>query len=208
MGTTGGAARREAERGRFPPGAADAVTLARIALMPVFLLAAEATNAAVAAGLPAGRHRALVLALLLAIGASDKLDGWLARRSGQPPTQRGAILDATSDRIVQWAGVLFFTLRASPAFTPLPVWLAAVLVARDTLLLAIWIRQRRTGTVSFEHEIHGKAATVAVFVALFAATASANRAVATAAAALAGAAVVYSTVHYAARIARRGADAI
>ena len=191
--------RDEGGSARFPRWWADAVTLARVALMPVFLLAAKWTNAAVAAGLPSGGRRVTVLTLLLVIGASDKLDGWVARRSGQPPTRRGAIMDAGSDRLVQWAGVWFFTLRASPAFTPLPLWLAGVLVARDALLLAIWLRHRRAEPVSFEHEIHGKAATVAVFLALFAATASARADIAAAAAVLAGAAIAYSTIRYATR---------
>ena len=189
---------------RFPSWAADVVTLSRVALMPVFLLAAEATNDAVAAGVPAGGRRVAVLALLLVIAASDKLDGWLARRTGKPPTRRGAILDAASDRLVQWAGVWFFTLRALPAFTPLPLWLAAVLVARDALLLGLWLLHRRTRSVSFEHEHHGKAATVTVFVALIAAVITRRADVATGAAALAAAAIVYSGVRYAFRIRRSG----
>jgi CDP-diacylglycerol--glycerol-3-phosphate 3-phosphatidyltransferase/cardiolipin synthase len=183
----------------FPRWAADAVTLSRIVLMPVFLLVVEAANDAVAAGLPAGDRRALAAALLVVIGASDKLDGWLARRSGGPPTRRGAILDAASDRIVQWAGVWYFSMRAAPAFTPLPPWLAGALIARDALLVALWLRQRRAGAVSFEHELHGKAATVAVFGALTAAVLGAPAPLAIAAAGLAAGAVVHSTARYAVR---------
>jgi phosphatidylglycerophosphate synthase len=166
------------------------------------ILAAEAVHAAAGEGEAATGARTLVLVLLLAIGASDKLDGWLARRSGAPPTKRGAILDAAADRLVQWAGVWYFTLRGAPAFTPLPIWLAGTLVLRDALLLAILLRQRRAKAASYEHELHGKAATVTIFLALLAPASGASSSVTLLAALVAGIAVTYSTVRYAARLIR------
>lgn len=188
----------------FPRWWADAVTLSRVVLMPGFLLAAEWTNAAVEAGQPSTGRRALVLALLVVIAASDRLDGWLARRSAQRPSRRGAILDAVSDRLVQWAGIWFFTLRAEPAFTPLPLWLVAALVLRDALLLGLWLRHPMQRAVSVEHEMHGKIATVTVFVALFAVVASIRAEVVAGAAGLAGVAIGYSTLRYALRTWRHG----
>jgi phosphatidylglycerophosphate synthase len=185
---------------------ADAVTLSRVLLLPVLVWAAEATRAAVGTdGLGSG-SRPLVLVVLLAIGASDVLDGRLARRSGAPPTRRGAILDAAADRLVQWTGVGYFTLRATPAFSPLPLWLAALLVVRDVLLLGVWLRQRRARIASFEHELHGKAATVTIFVALLASVSAAPRTLVMLAALTAAASISYSTARYAARLIRRSSS--
>jgi phosphatidylglycerophosphate synthase len=188
-------------RARFATWA-DVVTISRVVLLPVLILAAEAVHAAAGEREAATGPRIFVLVLLLAIGASDKLDGWLARRSGAPPTKRGAILDAAADRLVQWAGVWYFTLRGAPAFTPLPIWLAGTLVLRDALLLAILLRQRRAKAASYEHELHGKAATVTIFLALLAPASGASTSVTLLAALVAGIAVMYSTVRYAARLVR------
>jgi CDP-diacylglycerol--glycerol-3-phosphate 3-phosphatidyltransferase/cardiolipin synthase len=188
-------------RARFATWA-DVVTISRVVLLPILILAAEAVHAAAGEREAATGPRIFVLVLLLAIGASDKLDGWLARRSGAPPTKRGAILDAAADRLVQWAGVWYFTLRGAPAFTPLPIWLAGTLVLRDALLLAILLRQRRAKAASYEHELHGKAATVTIFLALLAPASGASSSVTLLAALVAGIAVMYSTVRYAARLIR------
>jgi phosphatidylglycerophosphate synthase len=180
---------------------ADAPTISRAAFLPALVGAAEAARRALEAGRSPDQARALVLAVLLAIGASDMLDGWLARRSGAPPTRRGAILDAAADRLVQWTGVWYFAVRGAPAFPPLPLWLAGTLVLRDGLLLAIWLRQRRAKAASFEHELHGKAATVTIFCALVASAWSAPSVVVMAAALASACAIAYSTVRYAVRLA-------
>ena len=191
---------------RIPVWLPDAITLARIALMPLFLLAAEATHAAVAGGAPLvlGGSRALLVALFVAIGASDKLDGFLARRSGRPTTRRGALLDAGADRLVQWSGTGYFALRASPAFTPLPLWLPVLLVLRDTTLFGVWLGRARAKTVSVEHELHGKAATTAVFALVLAATAGAPAALVEGGALLVATLALYSTARYALRTRRQG----
>jgi phosphatidylglycerophosphate synthase len=181
---------------------ADAVTVSRVALLPLLILAAEAVRGAADGGGAANEPRVLVLVVLLAIGGSDILDGWLARRSGAPPTKRGAMLDVAADRLVQWTGVWYFALRGAPAFIPLPLWLAGTLVLRDALLLAIWLRHRGAKTTSFEHEPHGKAATVTIFLALLATIAGASSALVILTALAAGVAILYSTARYAVRLAR------
>jgi phosphatidylglycerophosphate synthase len=180
---------------------ADAVTISRVLLLPALIWAAEVARAAVVAGAPAAPERRLTLAVLLVIGASDIVDGWLARRSGVPPTKRGAILDAAADRIVQWTGVWYLALRGAPAFTPLPLWLAGTLVLRDALLLSILLRMRGAKAESFEHELHGKAATFTIFVASCVSISGAPNAVVIPAALVAAGAVTYSAVRYAARFA-------
>ena len=176
---------------------ADAVTLARIALIPGLLFAAESTRSSAAAGMPTSRTTVVVL--LLVMGASDNVDGFLARRSGTPPSRRGAFLDAAADRLMRWGGVWFFALRASPAFTPLPLWLAVVVSARDLLLVVVWLGRGPREAVSLEHEAHGKVTTVAMFLVLLGATTAAPPGLVIAAAAITTAMMIYSTLRYAAR---------
>jgi phosphatidylglycerophosphate synthase len=49
------------------------------------IVAAEAVHGAADGGEATNEPRLLVLVVLLATGASDMLDGWLARRSGAEP---------------------------------------------------------------------------------------------------------------------------
>jgi phosphatidylglycerophosphate synthase len=186
----------------MPAWLPDAITLSRVALLPVLIFVAEAAREAAQSGLPTGRLRAATLLILLAIAVSDKVDGFLARRSGRPLTRRGAFLDAASDRLTQWTGGWYFALRASPAFTPLPLWFPLLLAARDGVLLLAWLSHPRRREVELEHEVHGKSATVAVFLLLLIAVSGADARLVALVAAAAGALVGYSTLGYALRMKR------
>jgi phosphatidylglycerophosphate synthase len=183
----------------------DAVTLSRVALLPVLVIVADAAGDAARAGLPSARLRTATLLVLLVIALSDKLDGFLARRTGHPPTRRGALLDAASDRLSQWTGGWYFTLRAAPAFTPLPLWFPLLLVARDAVLLVAWLAHPRRTEVRLEHEMHGKSATVAVFLLLLLAVLGAPSVLVSLVAVASGALVVYSALGYASRMKRERA---
>lgn len=144
----------------------NAISAARIGLVPLWLLAAERIHATSVAGQPASR-RALVV-ILLVLGGSDILDGFLARRF-QLTSRLGATLDAVADKLAQIAFVTYLVFRPSPAFVPLSLWLWVTLVIRDGVLLVgtLAIRQRH-GDVDTEHEWHGKAASVILFFVVFA----------------------------------------
>jgi phosphatidylglycerophosphate synthase len=186
---------------RVPGWLPDALTLSRLALLPLFVIAVEAARMAASAG-QASPARTVALALMIAIAASDKLDGFFARRSARGPTRHGAILDAVADRAVQWTGVLLLTFRAEPGFTALPVWLPVCLAAREALLLGAWLRTRSRAAPPVEHELHGRIATVAMFGTLIAATWGLPGAVVGTLAALAAGNVIYSAVRYAGRMHR------
>jgi cardiolipin synthase (CMP-forming) len=113
----------------------------------------------------------VAVVILCAIGISDVLDGWLARRF-KLASQMGATLDAFADKLFQVVLVTFFALRAEPAFTPIPIWFLILLVGRDLLLGLGWlILQGRIGEVTVIHRIHGKVASVLLFVLLLLVTA-------------------------------------
>ena len=134
----------------------------RIGLLPVWVWFAEAVESAPdAAGVAVARTGAL--ATLLAIGLSDVIDGWLAR-AFHLQTRAGAILDAVADKLTQVVLVTWFALRQPTAFAPIPLWFLLVLVARDLFLLFGWLKLR--AHVDVEHQWHGKAASVLLFVAL------------------------------------------
>jgi phosphatidylglycerophosphate synthase len=152
---------------RIPPWLPNAISAARIALVPVWLaLACDARQAALSGNVPSPLGPLLVL---LAIGASDVVDGFVARRFALT-TNLGATLDAVADKIAQISTVTFLVLAGAPAFTALPVWLMVSLATRDFLLAVGWYAvHRRRGEVKAEHRWHGKAASALLFVLVVAA---------------------------------------
>jgi phosphatidylglycerophosphate synthase len=139
----------------------------RIALVPVWLaLAFSARHAALLGEVVSPWGPVLVL---VAIGASDVVDGYIARRFGLA-TNLGATLDAVADKLAQISTVTFLALVGSPAFARLPIWLMAALATRDLLLLVGWLLVRhRQGAVRAEHRWHGKASSALLFLLVLAA---------------------------------------
>jgi cardiolipin synthase (CMP-forming) len=90
------------------------ISLARLACVPVFLW------------LLIGRSDQLSAALLLAfLGATDWVDGYLARRLGQV-SEVGKILDPTADRIMLLVAVVAIATDGS-----VPWWFAGLTLARE-----------------------------------------------------------------------------
>src|SRR5690606_6280207 len=82
------------------------------------------------------------VALLVVFGATDWLDGYLARRLNQR-TALGARLDPVADRLYILMAIVALFLRGI-----IPWWLVAVLVARDVMLVLLVPVLRRTGRVA------------------------------------------------------------
>jgi len=97
----------------------NAITVARIALVPVFLVLAfrEGDVSQIAA-----------LVVFVVASLSDSLDGYLARRDGKV-TRAGQFLDPTADKLL--LGAALVVLVAERSF---PLWAALVLAAREILL--------------------------------------------------------------------------
>lgn len=162
-------------RTAVPTWLPNAISVLRIAMVPVWLWCAEgAHRAATAADVDAWRYRAL--SILMLIGLSDIVDGQLARRFGLQ-SSLGANLDAVADKLTQVAACTWFALRQSAAFAPLPLWFLGLLIARDLLLLAGFVAiHRRRGRVHAEHRAHGRVASVLLFALLLTQTAGATAA--------------------------------
>jgi cardiolipin synthase (CMP-forming) len=113
-----------------------AFTLVRLACIPLFVVL-----------LAAGRHRWLAAAILLgAVGATDWVDGQLARRLNQV-SKVGKVLDPLADRLL-----LVVSALAIIAVGAIPVWLAGLFVTREVLvacgfLLVVALGGRRMDVV-------------------------------------------------------------
>lgn len=91
--------------------------------------------------------------LLAVAGASDWVDGYLARRLNQR-SELGVLLDPLADRLYIAATLLGLALRGL-----IPWWLVGVLVARELFLLALLPRIRRSGRLALPVTYVGKSAT-------------------------------------------------
>lgn len=119
-----------------------ALTVLRLLLTPVVVLAVLS-----------GRDR-VALAVFLLAGASDGIDGPLARRWGAA-SRFGAVLDPVTDKIFLMAVYLALASRGVA-----PWWLVALVIARDALILlgaGLLVAARRAG--EFRPSVWGKAAT-------------------------------------------------
>ena len=100
------------------------------------------------------------VALLMASGISDYLDGVLARKLNQV-SRLGALLDPLADRLYILATVVALTVRGI-----LPLWVTLVLVARDLFMTGLLARLRRHGYGPLAVHYLGKAATFNLLYAL------------------------------------------
>lgn len=104
-------------------------------------------------------HDVWAVALLAAFGATDWLDGFLARRLRQR-TALGAKLDPVADRLYILTAIVSLFVRGL-----VPWWLLALLLARDVMLAALVPFLRRTGRVALPVTRTGKAGTLCLLVA-------------------------------------------
>jgi cardiolipin synthase (CMP-forming) len=93
------------------------------------------------------------LVVLLVAGATDFLDGYLARRFGQV-SRLGQLLDPIADRLYILAALVGLVLRDI-----VPWWLAATVVARDVLIALALPWLRHYGHLGLPVHFLGKAAT-------------------------------------------------
>ena len=124
------------------------ITLSRVALVPVFALM-----------LLQKRAFGALLIIFLA-GLSDVLDGFAARKWHQR-TKVGTLIDPLADKILLSTAFILLTVRSLGFTYVIPLWLMAVVIARDFIILAggiviFLIRGRR----EFPPSVFGKASTV------------------------------------------------
>lgn len=146
----------------------NAISWLRIALLPLWVVLAEAANRSGERGEDVGPARTAALLVLAMIGLSDVVDGQLARRFGLQ-SRVGALLDAVADKLAQVTLFTYLGLRHGPAYAAVPLWFLVLLIGRDLLLLAGFrLVRRRRGAVAVVHRAHGKLVSLLLFLLLLA----------------------------------------
>jgi cardiolipin synthase len=93
------------------------------------------------------------IAVLAVGGATDYFDGKLARALGQE-SKLGEILDPTIDRLYILATLIVLYMREA-----IPLWLIAILIARDAVLALVALALAAKGKAPLKVTFVGKAAT-------------------------------------------------
>jgi len=126
----------------------NAITLVRLACIPLFLW------------LLFGTSRQTDAAVLLAVlGATDWVDGFVARRYGQVSTV-GKILDPVADRVLVVTAVI-----AIMVYGAVPVWFGAATLAREVVVSAAVLLLASLGAARIDVLWVGKAGTFALMFA-------------------------------------------
>ena len=124
---------------------ANGVTVARLAFVPVFLWLLFLTN-----------HRALAAWLLAFLGATDWIDGYLARRLHQV-SNVGKIIDPVADRLLVMVGLL-----AVAAAGGVPWWFALATLTRELLVSLLTLALAALGAARIDVLWWGKVSTFAL----------------------------------------------
>ena len=125
---------------------ANQLTMLRMALVPAFVL------------LALGREFTWALVVFAVAGATDALDGYVARHSGQI-TRLGAMLDPIADKLLTGSAYVLLTW-GGVASCVLPVWLTVTLLFRDVMLLVgVVVVNLSVGPIEFPPSRLGKAST-------------------------------------------------
>jgi cardiolipin synthase len=136
-------------RGRGIATVPNAISLGRILLTPVFfLLIVDPDTTTVG------------LCMFAAVVATDWVDGTIARRTGQV-SEVGKILDPVADRLALAAGIVALAIRGV-----LPVWAAALILARDVVVLVAGLVVLVRRHVRIDVRWIGKVATFSLMVAV------------------------------------------
>ncbi len=118
------------------------ITLVRLGCLPLFVYLLFSVE-----------HRAAAAWLLGGLGATDWIDGYLARHLGQT-SDLGKILDPVADRLLFFVGAGGILIDGS-----VPTWLAVVVLVREVLVAAATLLLAALGARRIDVTWFGKAGT-------------------------------------------------
>ena len=122
--------------------APNVITMVRLLCIPLYLW------------LLFGAHRQIAAAVLLAVlGATDWVDGFVARRYGQVSTF-GKVLDPTADRILVGTAVISIMVYGA-----VPLWFGLATIAREVLVSGVVLLLAAMGAARIDVLWVGKAGT-------------------------------------------------
>jgi cardiolipin synthase (CMP-forming) len=127
---------------------ANAITLTRLAFIPVFWWLLFGTG-----------HRALAAWLLAVLGATDWIDGYVARRFNEVSTV-GKILDPSADRLLTVSGLVGVALAGG-----VPWWFAGLCLVREILVIGLTLLLASLGAARIDVLWWGKVSTFVLLAA-------------------------------------------
>jgi cardiolipin synthase len=127
--------------------AANQLTILRMLLIPAFVI------------LLLYGYRGWALLTFVAAGATDLLDGLIARMTGQK-TDLGAWLDPMADKLLLVTMFIMLTLPDLGSANRLPLWFTVLVISRDVaIVLTVAVINLAVGPRTFRPSIFGKLAT-------------------------------------------------
>lgn len=127
----------------------NAISVARLVCIPVFLWLLLAESRPVAAGI-----------LLAVLGATDWVDGWIARRYDQG-SEVGKVLDPVADRVLLIAAAVALLIEGI-----VPAWVGVLVLAREAVISVATLSLAAAGARRIDVQWVGKAGTLALMFAL------------------------------------------
>ena len=126
---------------------ANLITVIRLVMLPVFLWLLFGTG-----------HRADAAWLLGVLGATDWVDGYVARRLHQVSTV-GKVLDPVADRVLMMTGLIAVAIAGG-----VPWWFAIATLAREVVVSSLTIVLALRGAARIDVLWWGKVSTFALMV--------------------------------------------
>jgi len=143
---------------------ANKITIARIFMIPLFVMMAVYYGRGVGRGAPMEWQRITAILIFLVAAASDGIDGYIARHYNQR-SKLGVILDPIADKGLLLAGII--TLSVSNWNYEFPLWFPVLVIARDAIVVAgVITLHMLNGEVRVRPSWTGKTATVTQMIAL------------------------------------------
>ncbi len=124
---------------------ANLITLVRLAMLPVFVWLLFTTD-----------HRAVAAWMLAALGATDWIDGFVARQLHQV-SNVGKIIDPVADRILVITGLI-----AVAAAAGVPWWFAVLTLVRELIVSTLTLLLAALGAARIDVLWWGKVSTFAL----------------------------------------------
>ena len=104
--------------------------------------------------------RTAALTLLAFLGATDWVDGWIARRFDQG-SELGKVLDPVADRALLLAAAVALTIDGV-----VPMWVGIAVLAREAIISVATLALAAAGAARIDVQFAGKTGTFAVMFAL------------------------------------------
>lgn len=127
----------------------NAISIGRLLCAPLFLWL-----------LFVAEERTAAFVLLAVLGATDWVDGWLARQLHQV-SDLGKVLDPVADRILLLTAAIALTVDGV-----VPVWVGVVVLVREAIVSAATLALALAGAARIDVQWTGKAGTFALMFAL------------------------------------------